>query len=69
MREFRCESLTCGPDLEMTQKLEAKYRDKVSFIQRLNTVGGKAPARPGAFPGQVARVPYTADYYFYRKVR
>src|SRR5207249_7327307 len=27
-----CESLTCGPDLEMTVKLEAKYRDKVNFI-------------------------------------
>jgi hypothetical protein len=37
----------------------------VSFIQRLNTVGGKAPAVPGSFPGQIARVPYTADYYFY----
>jgi hypothetical protein len=40
--------------------------DRVTFIQRLNTVGGKAPAVPGAFVGQVARVPYTADYFFYR---
>jgi hypothetical protein len=40
--------------------------DRVSYIQRLFTVGGKAPAVPGAFPGQVARVPYTADYLFYR---
>jgi len=39
---------------------------KTTFIQRLNTVGGKAPAAPGAFPGQVVRVPYTADYFFYR---
>ncbi len=38
-----------------------------SFIQRVNTVGGKAPATDGAFIGQVARVPYTADYFFYRK--
>jgi hypothetical protein len=40
--------------------------DRVSYIQRLHTVGGKAPAVPGAFLGQVARVPYTADYLFYR---
>jgi hypothetical protein len=37
----------------------------VAYLQRLNTVGGKAPAVPGNFPGQVARVPYTADYFFY----
>src|SRR5262245_28035510 len=28
---------------------------RVTYIQRLNTVGGKAPAAPGDFPGQVAR--------------
>jgi hypothetical protein len=39
---------------------------RVTFIQRLNTVAGKAPSAPGAFPGQVARVPYTSDYYFYQ---
>jgi hypothetical protein len=39
-----------------------------SFIQRVNTTGGKAPSTPGAFVGQVARVPYTADYFFYRKL-
>jgi len=38
-----------------------------SYIQRINTVGGKAPATAGTFVGQVARVPYTADYFFYRK--
>ena len=38
----------------------------ISFIQRVNTTGGKAPFTPGAFVGQVARVPYTADYFFYR---
>jgi hypothetical protein len=36
----------------------------VSFVQRLNTVGGKAPATPGYF-GEEAHVPYTAEYYFY----
>ena len=37
-----------------------------TFVQRLNTTGGKAPSRDGAFVGQVARVPYTADYLFYQ---
>ena len=37
-----------------------------TYIQRVNTTGGKAPSEPGAFVGQVARVPYTADYFFYR---
>jgi len=38
-----------------------------TYIQRVNTTGGKAPSANGAFVGQVARVPYTADYFFYRK--
>ena len=38
-----------------------------TYIQRVNTVGGLAPASPGASIGQEARVPYTAEYYFYRK--
>jgi hypothetical protein len=37
----------------------------VTFIQRLNTAGGLAPATAGAAIGQEARVPYTADYLFY----
>ena len=41
--------------------------DGVTYIQRVNTVGGKAPAEAGDFPGEVARVPYTAEYYFYRE--
>ena len=39
---------------------------ETTFIQRVNTVGGKAPSANGAFVGQVARVPYNADYFFYR---
>jgi hypothetical protein len=39
----------------------------VTYIQRVNTVGGPAPTVPGDFEGDVARVPYTADYFFYRK--
>ena len=40
--------------------------EHTSFILRLNTVGGKAPTAPGSFVGEEVRVPYTADYYFYR---
>lgn len=39
---------------------------RVNYIQRVNTVGGTAPAEPGDFVGDEARVPYTAEYYFYR---
>jgi hypothetical protein len=38
-----------------------------TFIQRVNTSGGKAPSANGTVVGQVARVPYSADYFFYRK--
>lgn len=40
--------------------------DGVTFVQRVNTVGGKAPAAPGANPGDFANVPYTAEYFFSR---
>ena len=36
-----------------------------TFIQRVNTTGGLAPAAPTQ-AGLEARVPYTADYYFFR---
>jgi hypothetical protein len=43
---------------------------KTSFIQRLNTKGGSAPT-DGCFSsadvGKQALVPYTADYFFFRK--
>lgn len=41
--------------------------DHTSFIQRVHTTGGKAPATDGTIVGQVARSPYTADYFFYRQ--
>jgi hypothetical protein len=37
-----------------------------AFIQRVNTTGGLAPATPPTQVGQEARVPYTAEYVFYR---
>ncbi len=38
----------------------------ITFIQRVNTVGGVAPSSPGTVEGEEAEVPYTADYVFYR---
>ena len=37
-----------------------------TYVQRVNTSGGLAPSSPGTAAGEVARVPYEADYYFYR---
>ena len=41
--------------------------DRVTYIQRVNTVGGIAPAHGGDVVGEEVRIPYSADYYFYRK--
>lgn len=38
----------------------------VTFIQRVNTVGGKAPVAPGSIVGSLIDVPYTTEYFFYR---
>jgi uncharacterized protein DUF3455 len=46
-----------------------KFLTKTTFIQRLNTKGGSAPAdgcSALADVGKQALVPYTADYYFFR---
>ena len=40
--------------------------DSVTYIQRVNTVGGLVPTAPGSAIGVVTDVPYTAEYYFYR---
>jgi hypothetical protein len=37
-----------------------------TYIQRVNTAGGLAPTTAGSSVGAEARVPYTAEYYFYR---
>jgi hypothetical protein len=39
---------------------------RVTFIQRVNTTGGLRPEIPGSIVGEEKRVPYTAEYYFYR---
>lgn len=41
---------------------------KVTYIQRVSTAGGLRPANSGATVGEEARVPYAAEYYFYRAV-
>jgi len=38
-----------------------------TYVHRVNTVGGLPPSAPGLVVGQVAPIPYTADYFFYRK--
>lgn len=38
----------------------------VTHIQRVNTVAGTAPVSAGTVVGEEVRVPYTAEYYFYR---
>jgi hypothetical protein len=37
----------------------------VTFVQRIETKGGLAPATPGTFDGEMALVPYSAEYLFY----
>jgi hypothetical protein len=41
---------------------------RANSIQRIRTVGGVAPSEPcgPANANQIARIPYTATYYFYR---
>lgn len=39
---------------------------KVTYIQRVNTAGGLAPTVSSSHIGAEARVPYTAEYFFYR---
>jgi hypothetical protein len=39
---------------------------RTTYIQRVNTTGGLAPAAAPTAAGLEARVPYTADYYFFR---
>jgi len=38
----------------------------VNFIQRLHTVGGNPPSTAGTTIGEERKIPYTADYLFYK---
>lgn len=55
--------------LDATPAPEPGKFARVTFIQRVNTIGGTAPAEEGGFVGDEARVPYTTEYYFYREAR
>jgi hypothetical protein len=67
--------VTADPDaipwllLEATETGGRGVFKRTTYIQRVNTEGGKAPAEPGDYVGEEAWVPYTADYYFYRAKR
>ena len=40
-----------------------------TFIQRINTTGGRAPAASECdVTGETAEIPYTADYYFWKAI-
>lgn len=41
--------------------------ERTTYIQRINTTGGLAPTNAPMQSGQEARVPYTAEYFFYRE--
>jgi hypothetical protein len=48
-----------------------KFMTQTTYIQRLNTNGGSAPANGCSVAGDVGKqtlVPYTADYYFFHLV-
>jgi len=53
--------------LEADETDGAGIFSNVTYIQRVNTSGGLAPSAPGAFDGEQISVPYTAEYYFYRR--
>jgi hypothetical protein len=43
--------------------------EATTFIQRINTTGGRAPAATECdVPGEIAEVEYTADYYFWKAI-
>jgi Protein of unknown function (DUF3455) len=55
--------------LEATSSAGPGIFHRVTFIQRVETVGGLAPAEPGEVVGEEVRVPYSAWYVFYRAHR
>ena len=63
-----------GPDGARPKEIAAQLRVSraaaTTFIQRLNTAGGLAPSTGCASSSDVGReafMPYTADYFFYKK--
>jgi hypothetical protein len=42
---------------------------RVTYVQRVRTTGGLAPATPGSAVGEEVQIPYTAEYFFYRETK
>ena len=68
--EHRRDCLPVAADIGSKQgPTGGKILTKTTFIQRLNTKGGSAPAEGCSIFADVGKqtlVPYTADYYFFR---
>jgi hypothetical protein len=67
----RVDGTGCTPDANaipwlLLEVTSSEGFNNPTFIQRVNTTGGIAPAAPGTFVGEVKEVPYTAEYFFYR---
>lgn len=64
----------CTPDtgaiawllLKATSSEGSGFLGETTYIQRVRTSGGLAPITAGSTPGAEARVPYSAEYVFYR---
>jgi hypothetical protein len=74
VRAARVPGTGCTPDgsaipwllLKMVSSDGPGIFNRVTFIQRTNTSGGLSPSVSGSTVGEEKRVPYTAEYYFYR---
>ena len=45
------------------------FFEGTTYIQRVYTVGGVAPAAPGTAIGDLVQAPYTTQYLFYKRAR
>lgn len=67
----------CTPDagsvawllLGATSSSGPGFFEGTTYIQRVHTAGGVAPATPGAAIGDLVQVPYTTQYLFYKRAR
>ena len=68
-RLYGCSPDSTAIDWLLLQKFSTEgpgIFSNVTYIQRVNTAGGLKPTDPGSSIGQEKKVPYTAEYYFYR---
>ena len=74
VRAARVPGTGCSPDptaipwllLQATRTEGPGVFGSVTYVQRVNTTGGLAPAAPGSSIGEAMEVPYTAEHFFYR---